>query len=72
MAIRSSQVTSEQTLGMSSFPSDLIGGDRGASDDDGGPGVGGTAPAVAVVAAVDLHAGPINGGWSDAMPSVGL
>ena len=57
---------------MSSFPSDLTWGDRGASDDDGGPGVGGTAPAVAVAAAVDLHAGPINGGWSDAMPSMCL
>ena len=65
-------MTSEQTLGMSSFPSDLIWGDRGASDDDGGPGVGGTAPAVAVAAAVDPHAGPINGGRSDAMPSVCL
>ena len=32
---------------MSSFPSDLIGGDRGASDDNGGPGVDGTARAVA-------------------------
>ena len=67
-----SQVTSEQTLGMSSFPSDLVWGDRGASDDDGGPGVGGTAPAVAVAAAVNLHAGPINSGRSDAMPSMCL
>ena len=57
---------------MSSFPSDLIGGDREAMDDDRGPGVAGTAPVVAVAAAVDLHARLINGGWSDAMPSMCL
>ena len=60
-------MTSEQTQAGNEFvASDLIGGDRGASDDDGGPGAGGTAPAIAADAA-ERYARTV---WSDVMPSM--